>query len=108
VIEGTVKVTVELEPGVGEFRPGAFVRVDIETDTRQNTVLIPKRAIVEEDGESFIFTAEGDTAHRRKVGLGYQNENEVEVREGLTAGEAIVVAGQGNLKEGSKIRAVEG
>lgn len=105
---GTVKVTIELEPGGREFRPGAFVRVDIETDTRQNAVLIPKRAIVEEDGESYIFTADGETAHRKKVGLGYQNENEIEVREGVTAGEAIVVAGQGNLKEGSKIRAVEG
>ena len=105
---GTVKVTVELQPGAREFRPGAFVRVDIETDLRENTVLIPKRAIVEEDGESFIFTADGETAHRRKVNLGYQNESEVEVRDGVSAGEAIVVAGQGNLKEGSKIRAVEG
>ncbi|HUG82434.1 MAG TPA: efflux RND transporter periplasmic adaptor subunit [Bryobacterales bacterium] len=105
---GTVKVTIELQPNDRDFRPGAFVRVDIETDTRENTVLIPKRAIVEEDGESYIFTAEGETAHRRKVGLGYQNANEVEVREGVAAGEAVVVAGQGNLKEGSKIRAIEG
>jgi membrane fusion protein (multidrug efflux system) len=105
---GTVKVTIELQPGSREFRPGAFVRVDIQTDTRENTVLIPKRAIVEEDGESYIFMAEGETAHRRKVGLGYQNDNEVEIREGVKAGEAVVVAGQGNLKEGSKIRAVEG
>ena len=103
---GTVKVTVELQPGGRAFRPGAFVRVAIETDKRENTVLIPKRAIVEEDGESYVFTTEGETAHRRKVDLGYQNESEVEIRKGVSAGEAIVVAGQGNLKEGSKIRAV--
>ena len=30
---GTVKVTVELSAGTRDFRPGAFVRVDIETDT---------------------------------------------------------------------------
>ena len=52
--------------------------------------------------------AEHFKARRRKVGLGYQNDNEVEIREGVNAGEAVVVAGQGNLKEGSKIRAVEG
>ena len=104
---GTVKVTIELRPVDREFRPGAFVRVNIQTDTRQNAVLIPKRAIVEEDGESYIFTAEGEIAHRRKVDLGYENAGEVEVLAGVSAGEAIVVAGQGNLKEGSKIRAVE-
>ena len=104
---GTVKVTVELQPNDRDFRPGAFVRVNIQTDTRQNAVLIPKRAILEEDGENYIFTAEGEIAHRRKVDLGYENASEVEVRSGVRPGEAVIVAGQGNLKEGSKIRAVE-
>ena len=104
---GTVKVTVELLPTDRNFRPGAFVRVNIQTDTRQNAVLIPKRAILEEDGENYIFTAEGETAHRRKVALGYENASEVEVRSGVRPGETVIVAGQGNLKEGSKIRAVE-
>lgn len=104
---GTVKVTIELLPVDRNFRPGAFVRVNIQTDTRQNAVLIPKRAILEEDGENYIFTADGETAHRRKVALGYENASEVEVRSGVRPGETVIVAGQGNLKEGSKIRAVE-
>lgn len=104
---GTVKVTVELRPVDREFRPGAFVRVNIQTDTRQDAVLIPKRAIVEEDGESYIFAAEGEVAHRRKVDLGYESAGEVEVLAGVSAGDSIIVAGQGNLKEGSKIRAVD-
>ena len=104
---GTVKVTVELSAGTRDFRPGAFVRVDIETDTHVNAVLIPKRAIIEEDGEHYVFTTQGETAQRRKVELGYENEAEVEVRGGVSAGENVVVAGQGNLKEGSKIREVE-
>ncbi|MEJ2080996.1 MAG: efflux RND transporter periplasmic adaptor subunit, partial [Acidobacteriota bacterium] len=54
---GTVKVTVELVHGDSLFKPGAFVRVEIQTDTREGSVLIPKRAIVEEDGESFVFVA---------------------------------------------------
>jgi multidrug efflux pump subunit AcrA (membrane-fusion protein) len=83
------------------------VQVAIETDTRQNAVLIPKRAVLEEDGESFVFITSGDVAHRKKVEIGYQNEGEVEVREGIAAGDKVVVAGQGNLKEGAKVREVE-
>ncbi len=104
---GTVKVTVKLTPSGRSFRPGAFVQVAIETDTRQNAVLIPKRAVLEEDGESFVFITSGDVAHRKKVEIGYQNEGEVEVREGIVAGDKVVVAGQGNLKEGAKVREVE-
>jgi RND family efflux transporter MFP subunit len=104
---GTVKVTVKLNPSGRSFRPGAFVQVAIETDTRRNAVLIPKRAVVEEDGESFVFTTSDGIAHRKKVQIGYQSEGDVEVREGIAAGDKIVVAGQGNLKEGSKVREVE-
>ncbi len=105
---GTVKVTVKLNPSDRSFRPGAFVRVDIKTDTRQQAVLIPKRAVLQEDGASFVFVSDGETAHRKKVTLGYQNEGDVEVREGISAGEKVVVAGQGNLKEGSKVREIRG
>jgi RND family efflux transporter MFP subunit len=40
---GTVKVTVAIDPKPG-FRPGAFVRVDIRTDTKADAIVIPKRA----------------------------------------------------------------
>ncbi len=105
---GTVKVTIELAGDNDLFKPGGFVRVDIRTDTRQDRVLIPKRAIVEEDGDTFVFVASEDTVRRVNVALGYQDGGDVEVVEGVAPGDSVVVAGQGGLKEGSKIRRVEG
>ena len=104
---GTVKVTVELVHGDSLFKPGAFVRVEIQTDTREGSVLIPKRAIVEEDGESFVFVAHENEVTRVRVQLGYQNGGSIEILNGVAAGDSVVVAGQGGLKEGSKIRLVE-
>lgn len=100
---GTVKVTVALEPKPG-FRPGAFVRVDIRTDTKSDAILIPKRAIIEEDGQNYVYIAAKDTANRTKVQLGYQNEGMIEIRSGVNPGQSVVVAGQGALKEGAKIK----
>ncbi len=62
---GTVKITAELRPASDNYRPGAFVRVRIETDTREQTTLIPKRAVIERDGETFVFVNEGETARAR-------------------------------------------
>jgi membrane fusion protein (multidrug efflux system) len=103
---GTVKVTAELRSAEAAYRPGAFVRVAIETDVRDETVLIPKRAIVEQDGESFVFVNDGDKALRREVELGYEDGDAVEVRSGVSAGEQVIVAGQGKLKDGDKTRVV--
>jgi RND family efflux transporter MFP subunit len=104
---GTVKVTVELKPKPG-FKPGAFVRVDIRTDNRGDAVLIPKRALIEEDGQHFIYLANGGKAKRVKVALGYESDGKVELRDGAAPGQKVVVAGQGALKEGSRIKVIQG
>jgi membrane fusion protein, multidrug efflux system len=100
---GTVKVTVAIEPKPG-FRPGAFVRVDIRTDTKSDAIVIPKRALIEEDGQNYVYIAQNDTAKRMKVELGYQREGIVEIKNGVSPGQSVVVAGQGALKEGGKIK----
>lgn len=101
---GTVKITVELRPPGREFRPGAFVRVEIRTDTRNGVLMIPKRAVIEEDGQSFVYVTKDGNATRRKVKIGHEWEGRVEVSEGLESGQQVVVAGQGGLKEGSKVK----
>ena len=100
---GTVKVTVAINPRPG-FRPGAFVRVEIRTDSKPDAVVIPKRALIEEDGQNYVFIAQNDTAKRAKVELGYQREGVVESANGVSPGQSVVVAGQGALKEGGKIK----
>jgi RND family efflux transporter MFP subunit len=104
---GTVKVTIAFQPKPG-FRPGAFVRVAIKTDTRADAILIPKRAVIEEDGQNFIYIANAGTARRKKVDLGYQSDGMIEVKSGVAPGDKVVVAGQGALKEGAKIRVMNG
>jgi RND family efflux transporter MFP subunit len=105
---GTVKVTLTVQPPSRLFKPGAFVRADIETDSREKTTLIPKRALVQQDGQTFVFVTEGEQAKRREVKLGYESGGAVEIVEGVKLGENVVVAGQGSLKEGSKIKEVQG
>ena len=104
---GTVKVTVEIASPTAQFRPGAFVRVNIKTDTVQDAVLIPKSAVIERDGETFVFVTDNDVARRKTVQLGYEDGASVEVRTGIGQGELVVVAGQGSLEDGEKTSTVE-
>ncbi len=104
---GTVKVTARFNEVSGRFRPGSFVRVDIETDTREGVVLIPKQAVVEEEGESYVVLIDEDSVARRSaVVLGYQNGTAIEAKSGVLPGDSVVIAGQGRLKNGDKTRVV--
>lgn len=105
---GTVKVTIEVPPVGTNFRPGAFVRVDVKTDVHEGVLLIPKRALIEEDGENYVYIADAGKASRKKVAIGFESDGLVEILTGLNGGQQVVVAGQGGLKEGSKIKANKG
>ena len=49
---------------------------------------------------------DGDTAERRLIRTGYSDDGNVEVIEGLDDDEQIVVVGQTNLKNGSKVSVI--
>jgi len=100
---GTLKVTVEVSSPGEVARPGSFVNVAIVTDVHRDVLLVPKIAVVRDDTANFLFVANGDRAHRRKVTLGYSRDGQIEIASGLGRGELVIVAGQGSLKDGARI-----
>jgi membrane fusion protein (multidrug efflux system) len=104
---GTVKVTVEAIAPPREVRPGGFVIVEIVRETRSDTLVLPREAVIRELQEAHVFVAENDVAVRREVRLGLEQSEVLEILSGLEPGELVVVAGQGGLRDGAKIRILE-
>lgn len=100
---GTVKVTVAVggQPGL---RPGMFVDVDLVTATVNDALLVPKRALVYDKDRVFVYrvTEEG-RAERVFVDPALSDRNHVQPREGLAAGDRVVIAGQAGLKDGALV-----
>jgi membrane fusion protein (multidrug efflux system) len=103
---GTFKVTVEATNAGGVLRPGAFARVRIESERVADALLMPRRGLLEEDGEQFVFVARGDSAVRVPVRIGAAAHDTVQVVAGLVAGDRVVTLGQGGLRPGARIRPV--
>ncbi len=101
---GTVKVTVEAVRPPESVRPGAFVAVDIVRSTRPSATVLPREAVLRELQASHVFVAEKGLAKKRSVTLGIEEGDRVEVLSGVKAGEQVIVAGQGGLKDGSPIK----
>ncbi len=103
---GTVKVTVEAASPPRAVRPGAFVRVDIVRESRQAALLLPREAVVRELQKAYVFVADDGVAHKRAITLGLEENGSVEVVAGVAAGERVIVAGQGGLKDGSAVKLI--
>ena len=102
---GTVKVTVEAVAPPETVRPGAFVTVGIERERHTAAVLVPREAVVRELRAAHVFIAGDDgTAVKRAVALGLEEGAMIEAVDGVSAGDRVIVAGQGGLKPGAKIK----
>ena len=101
---GTVKVTAETDGGA---MPGSFARVRVVTDTRQGTLSVPRRGLLSDAGEFFVYVAEADSVRRVSVRVGYQNEEYSEVLSGVEEGDSVVVVGAGALRTGTKVKILD-
>jgi membrane fusion protein (multidrug efflux system) len=112
---GTVKVTVAVEGG-GGLRPGAFVRVDIVTDTHADALVVPRSALVAEGRRWHVYRlGEGqERVEQVEVTLGFEEGDRVEVlpaegsAEDLAPGARVVVTGASALSDDARVRVVEG
>ena len=104
---GTVKVTVAVKDEYGALKPGMFARVKIIYDTHENSLLIPKHAVLSEDGNETVFVIKDSTAIRQIVETGYSNDRYFEIISGLSPGDQVVVVGQNGLKDSSKVEIVQ-
>jgi RND family efflux transporter MFP subunit len=112
---GTVKVTVAIKGNSG-LRPGAFVRVDIVTDTHSDALVVARSALVAEGRRWHLYRLadDGETVEQIEVELGFETGDRVEIvgttkdDVTLSAGEKVVVTGAPALSDGAKIRLMNG
>lgn len=104
---GTFKVTISIRDESRQLKPGMFGRVNIEYDTHSNALLVPKNAVISEDGQSRVFVVENQTAYQRPITTGYANGDNVEILQGLTSTDTVVVTGQSSLQDSTLVEAVD-
>jgi RND family efflux transporter MFP subunit len=104
---GTFRVTAQVFDHGHMLKPGLFGRVEIRYDLHEDVPVIPRSAVITEDELSHVFVIGDDgTVSRRAVKLGFENDGQVEVNEGLESGESVVTAGKGSLSDGMRVEVV--
>jgi len=79
-----------------------FANVQIVTDVNRAAISIPQSAVLNDEGKSIVFVAQDNGYQKRQVQAGIKNNDQVEIVDGLNAGDKVVVKGNYLLLEQSK------
>jgi RND family efflux transporter MFP subunit len=105
--EKTCSVFVSLENPTGEIKPGMHAEVQIVSEIFPHRLLVPQSALLVRGGRPLVFVVENGLAKWRYVQTGEENEQYVEILDGVKEGEPVIVEGHLTLAHDSPVRIIE-
>ncbi len=93
VVQGVIyyQTTVLFEEEPVDVKSGMTADMDILADQRENVLTLPPEAINYEDENSLVFVLENGEKKEKKVAVGLEGEDSLEVMSGLTEGEEVIL-----------------
>lgn len=101
-------VRVYLDNADKAIKPGMSGEVKLVLDSVDKAIIVKADAVLDEDGESFVFIVQDGKAIKRTVEVGLDTGDHVEVKSGLTAGEKLIIEGQYYVADGGEVKVVRG
>jgi membrane fusion protein (multidrug efflux system) len=82
------------------LKPGMFVRVKVIIASRENALLIPEEAVIPQGEDHFIYKVIGGKAKYTQVRVGIRRSGMVEILQGLSLNDQVIIAGQIKINDG--------
>jgi len=103
----TFKGIIQINNPNLKLRPGMFVKADIITASKDSAIVIPKDIIMTGNRGKYVFVVgRNNTAEDRWLTIGLQNQESVEVLEGLKVNDRLIISGYETLRDRSKIKVI--
>lgn len=106
-LSGRYDIMIALENPSSAIKPGMSGVATFSIQTQENQIIIPRKCIVGSVLNPKVFVLSGDSVLSKEITAYLLNENSVVVRQGINEGDEIIVTGQINLEEGTKIKVLK-
>ena len=93
----TVHFWAEVDNRAHQLKPGMFAEQTIVLEKIADVLSVPLNAVLEEAGSRFVFVEHGAAYTKQEIVVGAEDDRYIEIREGLSLGERVVVRGQHQL-----------
>jgi membrane fusion protein (multidrug efflux system) len=103
----TFNVEIRLNSSQGQFHPNQVAVLKIADYSADKVMVVPVGAVMKSSDGEYVFVASGDQgklqAKRKTVKTGKSYNGNIEITEGISAGDKVVTFGYQNLVEGDHI-----
>ncbi len=104
---GTIDLRATFENPDNILIPGDFVRVKIFSNTKQEEIVVPQSAVMQDSTGKYVFVVdENGDARIKRIIISGQHENNWIVERGLKEGEQIVVKGALKARDGQPVKVI--
>ena len=103
-----VVLRAQMDNRSGVLKPGMFARVRLTLADTGETVVVPEQAVAMQGEDQIMFRVIDGRAMRTKVEVGQRRDGKVEIVEGVSGSDTIVIAGWQRLRDGAAVRAAGG
>lgn len=93
----TSQVWIDVENSKDLLKPNMFVKVNIFLSQNATTLTIPNGAIIESNGEKFVFVQNIESFQRTEITTGASDDQFTEILNGLVPGDQVVTQGNREL-----------
>lgn len=104
---GMFDVKIAIESPDESLKVGMITDVNLIDSNEDNFVLVPTECVLEEDGSSYLYVIDGDKLAKRKVTVGEIKNQYLEIKEGISEEDQIVINGSSNMKDGGAYNIVK-
>ena len=104
---GTCDIRIEIANPGRRIRPGMFANATISNRIFSDRLLVPRDAILIRDEREVVFVHEAGIAQWRYVKTGLENDEFIEITDGLGEDEELIVSGHFSLAHEAKVVVVE-
>lgn len=100
----TMTVEIDLPNQDRRLKGGMFARVEVMVGTHPQAVQIPIDAVSRLEDAQYVYVVREGKARRVNVEIGAREENRVEITDGLTGNEQVIVSGKDLVHDGTPVQ----
>lgn len=103
----TFKGKILIENNKMLLRPGMFVKADIVVDKAESAIIIPKDVVISNRNRKHVYIVEKNTAVLRNIRTGLEDDDNVQVVEGLSENDNLIIRGYETLRDKSRVKVLK-
>src|SRR5699024_9950653 len=105
---GLYPIRILIESGDNQLKPGMVGKAKIRFNEKEDVIVVKNDVVLDKNNNKIIYIEKDGKAVERKVSIGLDTGEKVEITSGLKKGDRLIVKGQNFLRNDSEVKVIGG